>query len=171
MSEANTEATDDESDADVGGPLSALARLLRDTFDAKGMMLLMLDRDNDIALGTSGFNPASLPSMLAFVRKIVIARNRGQQPMNVNRDDIVHAGNCPSCSVGLMFPREPFQQAAAKYVVCQCGSFLVPVVEVDKPVTMRCLTIEEVAELPDEVRCNLLRGRREAVERAERDAE
>ena len=154
---------------ETDGPLSRIARLLKEKLDAKGIMIVMLDDENDIGIGTNGFAPEQLPTMLRFLSKVVRARLDGHKPIHVRDEDIVNAGECPSCNVGLMFPRGPFMESKNKYVVCQCGSFLIPVIAADSTVSVRCLTIDEVAELPDEIRNNLLRSRREQEARAEAD--
>lgn len=154
--------TDDESDA----PLSAIARAIKEKIEVRAAMVIILDNDNDIALGTSGFATEQVPPVLKFLSQIVRAKLKGQLPPAMNADQVLDAGQCPGCGVGVMFARDVFEQSTGKprYIVCQCGSFLVPETPDGGPVQVRCMTIEEVALLPDDVRTQMLRARRQATD-------
>jgi hypothetical protein len=70
----------------------------------------------------------------------------------------------------LLFDRPPaFVPADRQKVVCNCGAFLCPVWAADGTCSVRLMTIEEVAELPDEVRNRMVAARRELSERANED--
>lgn len=155
------------------GTLSTLATMIKKRLECEGAVVIIRTKDGDLGLGTAGMPPHAVPPMLRFVARFIKQRATGQ-PMAgvvVQARDVVNAGRCPSCDMDLMFPQKIFDPMhARKAVVCQCGSFLTPIIE-GTAVTVRLMTIDEVADLPDDVRNEMLQARRVAAQREEDDDE
>lgn len=87
-------------------------------------------------------------------------------------------GKCPGCAetVVLTKPIPPTilqrREGNTPICVCTCGAFLAPWLDDAQTLQLRFLTIEEVAELPDEMRNQLIRARNKLEHyREQRDSE
>lgn len=85
-------------------------------------------------------------------------------PGNIDPTDYIIAGRCPECRRNVLGPRvkPPGGQLAAG--VCACGTFLIPTYGDDNdsaPTGVAVMTLEQIGMLPDHVRSELVRIRRD----------
>lgn len=142
-----------------------MAELVR---DAKVMCMGTVDKAGKLCVTSIGIRHGSIPIILrAFADHV-----ESEQPDELESNEPPRSyprGVCPCCQRDVAVDPASHEAITApntySILVCVCGAFVIPNMVAEGAVQFRLITAEEIAELPDDVRIELIRRRKYLEER------
>lgn len=122
-----------------------------------------IDENRHATFSSMGIEPDAIPKLLRKLADHLEQAGRAAFEDQIPKD---RKGYCPACQSPVMLvtpiPEEALQRSENKRAmcVCTCGAFLVPSRAPSGEIGLRLVTLEEIAELPDSIRNDMLRTRR-----------
>lgn len=142
-----------------------LLRLTQMLEGAQMMVMGTIDNSNRLMIGTLGLDKDQIALAFRHIAQHV-ERDHAMQSARERLNAIPTncKGSCPQCGQLVVLVKDipeammttPNHQAIC---VCACGAFLLPSLDEARQLLLRFLTIEEIAELPDDIRMELIRTR------------
>lgn len=142
--------------------LESVYKLIR---EARIFVVAAVGSDDKLAISSLGVSTRRIPEMLRDFADHIDRDHRqsfGLEILDQLPPD--RKATCPCCSHEVFVTREipgEFMASGHAMCICMCGAFLVPSRGECGSLLLRLVTDEEIAELPDQVRNDMIRTRRQ----------
>lgn len=156
-----------------GGTEEQLQEVFAHVRNANHMILVCVDNEDRLVVIRKGIAEGEVPNAMRHLAQAIEDIEETERRAKAAEEFFEsappdHKAICPGCEapVILVTPLPPPEVLAQPNVtarcVCNCGSFLVPYY-VDGALALRLMTVEEIADTPDEIRNTMLSHRRRAA--------
>lgn len=142
-----------------------LERVYKMIREARIFVVAAVGRDDRLAISSLGVSTGRIPEILRdFADHIDGEHRESVADKMLEQLPPDRKATCPCCAHQVFVTREiPGRMMAIGHAmcVCMCGAFLVPSRGESGSLLLRLVTDEEIAALPDQIRNDMIRTRRE----------